>query len=319
MPSRAAAALDLSGPLSLQSRDAARGLELWASDVGLELEIVDVVGSSDRAVGAYQSWKADSELLVLGPYGSGLVRRVLTSLPEGRLLWNHGGSADDLARPWAPMVPAPASQYFVPLVDIAADRGCSALTLVRGPGRFARIVAHGAVARARQLEFVIDVVEFEAWQPGPSREDLALLAVGRFEDDVAVVSRLRESNRPGFVGCVAAGIAEFGARLKAGAEVVFAPTQWFPAENRPQLGPPGTEFAAAYTDRFGLAPTYVAAQAAAAGYLALAALEQELSPSMIRTWETSTLLGGFRIDERGLQTGHRVAVGQWRRGRFVPV
>ena len=37
-------------------------------------------------------------------------------------MWNHGGSADDLARPWAPMVAAPASGYFAPLVDMAVER-----------------------------------------------------------------------------------------------------------------------------------------------------------------------------------------------------
>ena len=45
MRTRAAATISLSGPLALQGRQAARGLQLWASADQIELEIVDEDGN----------------------------------------------------------------------------------------------------------------------------------------------------------------------------------------------------------------------------------------------------------------------------------
>jgi ABC-type branched-subunit amino acid transport system substrate-binding protein len=53
--------------------------------------------SKATAVDAYAGWIDDVDLL-LGPYASGLVRAVAPMVRDaGRILWNHGGSADDLA------------------------------------------------------------------------------------------------------------------------------------------------------------------------------------------------------------------------------
>src|SRR4029450_9537047 len=61
--------------------------------------------------------------LLIGPYGSGLVRAVAPLVCDaGRLLWNHGGAADDLARPGLVSLPAPASSYFEGAVREAAAR-----------------------------------------------------------------------------------------------------------------------------------------------------------------------------------------------------
>ena len=234
---RAFTALDLTGPLRLQSEDARRGLELWSVDVGIDLEVVDLRASAESA---YRE-RAGEDIL-LGPYGSGLVRQALAAVDGSTVIWNHGGSADDLARPWAPMVAAPASGYFTPLVDVAMARGCERLTVVHGAGRFANLVAKGAVRHAERSSLPVDTVPMAAWESSSLsfEPDGALLVVGRFEEDVAVV----RSSTARLVGCVAAGIPAFLGAAGSAAEGVLGPVQWLPSSEQTAVGPTGAVFAA---------------------------------------------------------------------------
>ena len=79
------------------------------------------------------------------------------------------------------------------------------------------------------------------------------------------------------------------------------------------------DFAARYRRRVGNEPSYVAAQAAAAGYLALAAHGLGLAAEDLPGWRTSTLLSDFALDGSWRQVGHRVTTIRWRDGRMVPL
>jgi hypothetical protein len=74
-----------------------------------------------------------------------------------------------------------------------------------------------------------------------------------------------------------------------------------------------------YRRRPGSEPSYVAAQAAAEGYLGHAAHRQGLAAETVRRWKTSKLLGGFTLDAGWRQVGHRVRTIRWRHGQMVPV
>ena len=117
---------------------------------------------------------------------------------------------------------------------------------------------------------------------------------------------------------MAAGLPAFG-ELGAAAEGVLGPVQWWPTSRTPQVGPSGADFAAGYRRLVGHAPSYVAAQAAAAGYLALAAHGLGLAVEDLPGWRTSTLLGDFALDGSWRQVGHRVTTIRWRDGRMVPL
>jgi ABC-type branched-subunit amino acid transport system substrate-binding protein len=307
---RAFTALDLTGSLRLQSEDARRGLELWSDDDGIDLEVVDLGASPESA---YQ--ERVGEDILLGPYGSGLVRKVLRAVDGSAVMWNHGGSADDLARPWAPMVAAPASGYFTPLVDLAVARGCERVTIVQGGGRFADFVTRGAVQHAERASLPVDTVSMAAWESSSFEPDGALLVAGLFEEDVAVV----RSSTARLVGCVAAGIPAFLAAAGSAAEGVLGPVQWLVTSEQPAAGPSGAVFVARYRERFAGTPSYVAAQAAAAGYLAASAKRDRRTSGDLGDWSISTMLGEFRVDVSGRQIGHRVSVVQWREGRMQPV
>jgi branched-chain amino acid transport system substrate-binding protein len=318
-PVTAALTLSLTGRYGRQGAEAAEGVRLWAEAAGVRLLLADDHGSGERALQAYGAWVNTADLLI-GPYASGLVRALAPLVQgAGRVLWNHGGSADDLAQPGIACLPAPASSYFDGVVDEAADRKLGRLVVVQAPGAFARTVAEGAMARASQRGIDGRAIEAAAVEA----EDLAgtaLLVAGPFEHDAEVVRGLRRRGQSAaLLAAVAAGIPAFGQELGGAAEGVFAPVQWWPNSRVPTVGPSGTEFVSRYRRRTGREPSYPAAQAAAAGYLADAAHRLGLNAQDLPKWRTSSLLGRFSLDPAWRQVGHRVTTVRWRRGRMVPI
>ena len=162
--------------------------------------------------------------LIVGPYGSDLVVEAARWAGErSRVLWNHGGSADDAQRlSGVVSVPAPASRYFAPVLDAVSGQMPGARVLVAtGRGAFGRSATDGAVEAAGRLG--MKVVAMVRNDEVPDRPDVEiLLAAGSFADDVALIRRLRR--RPPVVAAVAAGLGAFEAEVRA--EGVLAPSQW---------------------------------------------------------------------------------------------
>jgi ABC-type branched-subunit amino acid transport system substrate-binding protein len=318
-PTTAALTLSLTGPFARQGTEAAEGVRLWAKTAGVQLTLIDDVGSAATAAEAYAQW-VDSVDLLIGPYSSGLVRAIAPQVRDaGRLLWNHGGSADDLAQPGVVSVLAPASSYFDGIVDEAVARQVDQVVVVRGAGPFARAVADGAVTRAAQRGLATRTVKATAVEVEDA-DATALLVVGRFEHDVAVVRRLHDDPKtPALLAAVAAGIPAFGQELGPAAEGVLGPVQWWPTPQQPEIGPSGAEFATHYWHRTGREPSYPAAQAAATGYLAHAAHRVGMAAEDVVDWASSTLLGDFALDAAWRQIGHRVTTVRWLGGRMVPL
>ena len=315
----AALTLSLTGRYERQGTDAAGGIRLWAEAAGVRLTIADDRGSRQAVIEAYGGW-LDSVDLLIGPYASGLVRAIVPLVREsGRVLWNHGGSADDLAQPGIACLPARASSYFDGAVDEAADRTVSRMIVVQAPGPFARAVAEGAIARASERGIDSQAIEASAVEA----EDLAeaaVLVAGPFEHDTAVVRGLRDRGEsPALLAAVAAGISAFGREVGEAAEGVLGPVHWWPTADAPKTGPSGTSFATQYQRLVGREPSYPAALAAAAGYLAQAAHGMGLEAEDLPGWATSTLLGDFALDDAWRQIGHRVTTIQWHSGRMAPL
>jgi ABC-type branched-subunit amino acid transport system substrate-binding protein len=315
----AALTLSLTGRYERQGTEAAEGVRLWADEAGVRLTLIDDHSSKATAVDAYAGL-VDGVDLLLGPYASGLVRAVAPLVRDAeRILWNHGGSADDLAQPGIASLPAPASTYFEGAVDAAIDRKVRRLIVVQGPGPFARTVANGATARGSERGIDSQTVDASTVED-MDLDDAALLVAGPFEHDVAVVRGLRDHGQsPALLGAVAAGIPAFGQEVGEAAEGVFGPVQWWPDSQTPKIGPSGTDFATHYEDRTGRPPSYPAAQAAAAGYLAHAAHRLDLGVDDLPQWTTSTFFGDFTLDPDWHQVGHRITTVRWQRGRMIPV
>lgn len=304
----------------MQSEEAARGLDLWARLDGAGLLLVD--DPSPRSVTeTYHRWLRDESIhMVLGSYGSGLVRRALLAVGRtGKMLWNHGGSADDLVRPGVVQVVAPASGYLVDAVRHCGRLGLGRLKIVTGKGPFAALVARGARDEARRLgispEIVIGGDRLAGADPA-----VGILITAGFSEDVSLVARIRAGEpQPPLLGCVAAGVPQFGERLGPHADGVIGPTQWLPRPGTPDIGPSGIDFERLYEEAFGTRPGYVAAQAAAAGFQSAHAYRCDMGRDDVLAWRTSTLLGDFALDRHWRQVGYTVSTIQWRDGRMEPI
>lgn len=318
-PIVAALTLSLTGRYERQGIEAAHAIRLWADAADVRLVLVDDHSSKDTALAAYSEWVHSADLLI-GPYASGLVRAIAPLVRDaGRLLWNHGGSADDLAQHGIASLPAPASSYFDGIVDHVANQGIDHLLIVQAAGPFARAVASGAEARASLHGINSRTIDAAAIRDEDLAES-ALLIAGPFEHDAGVVRGLRERGRsPALLATVAAGISAFRRELGDAAEGVLGPVQWWPESDRPTFGLSGTEFAAEYQRRTGQRPSYTAAQAAAAGYLAHGAYEHGLEIDDVPQWTPSTLLGGFTLNDAWQQVGHQVTIIRWHGGSMVPL
>jgi branched-chain amino acid transport system substrate-binding protein len=197
-----------------------------------------------------------------------------------------------------------------------------------GTRSFGQAAARGATEAAAALGLGTVTVVSPEEVPDEVDADVLLLA-GSFDDDVAVLRRLRR--RPRVVMAVAGGLREFaqvvGARR---AEGVLAPSQWEEGLRlRPDVGPRSVEVLRALRFRLapGLAPgtaaahvEYPAAQAYAAVVIALrcvadtGSFENDALLAAARALHCTTFFGRFGLGPDGRQADHALVVVQWQDG-----
>ena len=331
---RIGACLSLSGRFAQFGRQAAQGLQTWRALDGTVDILIDDDGSDRRTLEAVLPGVAARCDILLGPYSTQLMRAAGRMAAEsGWLVWNHGGSGDDVesATPGHVVsVLTPTSRYAEPfLLQLASDPGERRdLCIVHGPGSFGRQVADGAEAIAGQLGIraVRASADEQIPPPGiPAAWDL--LSAGVFEQDAELVGKaLRSAAPPREICAIAAGVREFG-QVVDDPDGVFGIAQWFPGSRQDvTLGPAEDEFLRAYADRVGAVPDYPGVQAAAGAMIATHCAR--LAGGMDRgdLWaaaaalQTSTLFGEFKIDPRnGTQLNHRTVLVRWADGKPVAV
>jgi branched-chain amino acid transport system substrate-binding protein len=217
-------------------------------------------------------------------------------------------------------VVAPASAYLRGPLRLAHQLGAAAAVVVHGKGRFARQVANGALAAAGDVGIDVHLATEDEWQPERGSGQTAVMTAGSFEEDVHLVARVKDASvDPALLAAVAAGIAAFGTQLGERSEGVVGPAQWFfdqasPIGNAPEIGPASTVFTRRFHQRFGRSPDYPAAQAVAAGALAVEAARRKLTGEAVQKWTTNTLLGPFALDENWKQTALEPVTVRWRAG-----
>ncbi|MCA1842975.1 MAG: ABC transporter substrate-binding protein [Actinobacteria bacterium] len=273
---------------------------------------------------------ADADLVV-GPYGSGLAGEAGRWADERRrVVWNHGGSADEVeTMPRMVSVASPTSRYLAAVVKVIAGEVPGARVLIAaGTGSFGRAAAGGAADAAGAAGMTVAASVTPDEVPDDVDADVLLLA-GSFDDDVAVLRRLRR--RPKVVAAVAGGLREFveavGPRRADG---VLAPSQWEEGVRlRPDVGPRSVDVLRNLRFRLapGLAPgtaaahvEYPAAQAYAAVVLALrcvaecGSFDDETLLAAARRLRCTTFFGRFGLGPDGRQADHDLLVVQWQDG-----
>src|SRR2546425_4821039 len=354
---RFGASISTSGRYALQGRQAVAGLQAWAKATNAEggvrisqlrgtlpiaLIHYDDASSSERAVAAAEKLiQVDRVHFLIGPYGSDLTRAVVGVAREhSRLLWNHGGASDDIHRPGHAVVgiPPPVSLYFGGVLELVRSLDAharKAVVLHRRGSRFGRLATRGAQVVGRRAGFAVAALTY-SYLPDDlprllaklrrQRPDL-VLGAGSFEDDCAIA---RESIaswlRTKAFAVTAAAMREFRQTLGAGAEDIFAPSQWEPdAQHVVDFGPSSSQVARRIR-AMGAVADYPAAQAYAACLIAERCLKEAGSADDEALWraactlDCNTFFGRFRINPRtGIQDGHEMVWVQWQGGRKVVV
>jgi Periplasmic binding protein len=319
MTLRIGACLSLTGRFGKFGQQAAHGLTTWRS-MGAPVELVIEDDRSDRGtIEATLPRLAKRCDLLLGPYSTALMRTAgKVAADQGRLVWNHGGSGDDVqsAHPGHVIsVLTPASRYAEPFLRLIAGDAAE-LVIAHGAGSFGRQAADGAAALARTLG--IRVVHDGLARPG----EWNLFTAGVFEDDAQLVaSAMQLPNPPGLICAIAAGVREFR-NVVDDPEGVYGIAQWFPGRGQViELGPAEASFTGAYRAHTGCLPDYPAAQAMAAAVIAThctrlagTARREDLWPAAAHL-QTSTLFGAFAINPRsGAQERHQTVLVRWAEG-----
>ena len=331
---RVGACLSLTGRFAPFGRQAARGLQVWAELDGNAEIVIENDGSDVRQLQALLPGVAARCDLLLGPYSTLLMRAAGDMAAEnGWLVWNHGGSGDDVEAHHPGHVVSvltPTSRYMEPfLIYLAAEREPGQeLRITHGRGRFGRQVAIGAQAYARQLGFShIRVGPADETLAGKLPSEWTLITAGTFEDDTETVVRARDLTSPPRMTCaVAAGVREFS-RAVGRPDGTFGIAQWFRAGGHlAQVGPGERAYLDAYGAAFGEMPDYPAIQAAATASIAVHCSRETGSKSRGLLWpaaaalDISTLYGAFQIDQTsGAQIRHRTVLTRWSQSELEPV
>lgn len=332
---RIGACLSLSGRFAPFGQQAARGLEVWAALDGNADVLIEDDASDVRQLQALLPGVAARCDLLLGPYSTVLMRAAGDMAADnGWLIWNHGGSGDDVetAHPGHVVsVLTPTSRYMEPfLTHLAAREAGTAheLRIAHAKGRFGRQVASGAEAYAREIGFthvsigLADEILADELPP-----DWSLISAGTFEDDIETVARARGLGRPPRDICaVAAGVQQFGRAVER-PDGTFGIAQWFSGGGQLALvGPREHDFLEAYRAVDDEMPDYPAIQVAAAASIATHCARQARALDPNRLWsaatalETSTLYGAFKIDPTsGAQVSHRTVLTRWVKDELLAV
>jgi ABC-type branched-subunit amino acid transport system substrate-binding protein len=330
---RIGACLSLTGKFARFGRQAALGLEAWRSLDGTGVVTVEDDHSERRTLEAVLPGVAARSDILLGPYSTILMRAAgRIAADSGRLIWNHGGSGDDVeqAHPGHMVsVLTPTSRYAEPFLRYIAsgDQGPRDLYVVQGPGSFGRQVAEGAAMMADQSGVRVVRAEPGGFPPPRLPAEWDLFSAGVFEQDAELVAKsLRLPNPPRRVCTVAAGVREFTQAVD-NPEGVFGIAQWFAGSGHEvTLGPSEEKFLRAYEASGNGVPDYPAVQAAAAAIIGANCANLAGSTNRDDLWaaasglKTSTMFGGFKIDPRtGTKVSHRTVLVRWTEGKLVPV
>jgi branched-chain amino acid transport system substrate-binding protein len=325
---RLGACLSLSGRYARFGTQAAQALDVWRSIDGHADLVIEDDRSDPQALGRTLHRVAVAADVLLSPYSTQLVRvAAAMASAEGWLLWNHGGSGDDVENSYAGHVVSlltPASRYAEHFIRRVLNHKDIELWIVHGKGSFGRQVAAGAYQAAQRAGIhTRRLMNGDAWPSSTPSESWALFSAGTFEQDVETVRRARDhSNPPSTICAVAAGVQDFASEIEH-PEGIYGVGQWFPGAvaKSPEIGPSETVFLTAYTNHTKMRIDYPGVQAVAGAALAAYCVRRGGTTAPEPLWaeaaalDTETLFGGFKVDPvTGAQVKHEAVLVRWARG-----
>jgi branched-chain amino acid transport system substrate-binding protein len=149
------------------------------------------------------------------------------------------------------------------------------------------------------------------------------LGGAHFVDGETIMKNVRSLgiNFPAIVLISAPDDPRFQTDLGSVANYVMLPGGWEPNLEFTSFSPYGNitsaQFVSEFTSRYGIAPSYIAAQGYAAGLVLQKAvfdsgsLNNTVVRNQLATEDFYTFYGRFKIDQTGIQVGHTMVVAQW--------
>jgi len=328
---RVGVCLSLSGRYARFGCQAAQALEVWRTLEGHVDLVIEDDQSDPQALKRILSRVAGRSDVLLSPYSTQLVRAAAAmASAEGWLLWNHGGSGDDVENSHAGHLVSlltPASRYPEQFIRRVLNGQDLELWIVSGKGPFGQQVAEGADRAAQRAGIRTQRLDHGGtWPPSVQSEPWALFSAGTFEQDVATVRRAQDHrNPPATICAVAAAVQEFSLEIDH-PEGIYGVGQWFPGAvaNSPEIGPSETTFLTAYTAQAKTPIDYPGVQAVAGAALAVYCARRAGTTAAEQLWaqaaalDTATLFGAFKIDPvTGAQVKHQAVLVRWADGELA--
>ena len=330
----------LSGRHAIQGRESLRGIKLFTAELrargGIETQdgkflVPELVFYDDESIpektkeNTLRLIEKDRVDILLGPYSSSLTLAcVETAERAQRVVWNYGGSLDDIpsrARGKTVSAITGASSYFQAVVDMihgCYNQAVELFVLRLGGSRFSQTVCEGALLRAEKLGISAAVYDFPSGTEDfstvlarpKSRSASCVLCCGGMEDDINLAKWIRRNSDLDFgvVATLAAAVNEFEKRLGREADGFVSTSQWEPTLSlSPDFGPTPREFSDRFAYNMGVIIENLIETTGKTD-------EQALLREALRS-RFATFYGDFRIDPETLrQTGHRMLVTQWQDG-----
>jgi branched-chain amino acid transport system substrate-binding protein len=349
--------ISLTGRFRPQGQQALQGIRVWQSYINAqggiavrngEKRSVRLIWYDDHSQisfarkNVFQLLREDKIDVLLGPYSSSLTMPVVEIAEEyKKVLWNYGGSSDEILRHdrrYLVGIASPASDYLRALPHWLAEehpalhRIC---VVYSSRGTFGWQVARGIlesvlVLAGQSVELVpinFSLENYDTILPilFDIDPEVVVLAV-TFPDELGIMrTRQHWPTTVRIVAAVAAGLPDFSAELAQIADGVLGPSQWEPGVTFPDgTGPTSDWFLDSFQKQFGHTPNYIAAGSFATGLVLTecvwraASLDDEELRSTASHLDCNTFYGRFRIDSRtGIQTGHCVLLIRWQGGYKV--
>jgi branched-chain amino acid transport system substrate-binding protein len=309
--------ISLSGKFQLQGRQALQGFLLWQSYINAqggiaigpgEKRAIRLIWYDDRSridgvrENVVQLLRTDRVDILLGPYSSSLATSVAEiAEAQKKILWNYGGSSDEIfshGRRYLVGIASPASDYLRELPRWLAEefsglhRIC---VLYSGRGTFGWHVARGILRSAFTVaRHTVHLVPLNVpWENhdtilgilsgiGP---EIVVLA-GSFQDELSLMrTRSGWTSTVRVVVAVAAGLRDFSAELEQIADGVVGPSQWEPGIEFPDIIGPASDWFWDYFQRqFGQMPDYISSCAPGTGSRQHTTYKQLSMPSTGSSW-----------------------------------
>lgn len=343
-PIRIGATVSLSGKFvepSLMIRDA---IKLWETQVNqrggllgrpVQLILYDDQSRPELARELYrQLLHKDKVDLILSPCGTELTLVASEVSEQCKFVMLSGGASGDSiwqrGYKYIFGIHAPARRYLIGCLDIIARQGLETVAILFEESPFSISTAQGAREWADRLGLRVSYFkgyrEAKAEFPQIVAECLRTQADGLIlcsypEDSYALLELLKGAKfRPKAIcQTIAPGLPSFHRQVGEMAEGVFGPSPWEPDARIPF---PGTkEFVESFIAFTQRPPSYHAGSAYAACQIMERAvtqtrsLDQNKLREFVLSLDTVTVIGRFRVDSTGMQTGHNPMLIQWQKGK----